>query len=181
MRTPSVRTALVALLLLFAAMAQGAVVARLPWWGPGEPQLPALAVLAVALSRGARAGAVAGFATGLTVDLLPTAAHGIGQWAFVLCLLGLVVGTLAQDVVEPPLPAVAVGAVGAALAPVLFTLLGLLLGDPRADVLGALADLPAIALWTLLAAPVVLAPACRRRRGRTVVTDGSSLASLALR
>lgn len=155
----------VSALLLLAALLQGSLVARLPWPGPGEPQLAALAVLAVALAAGARAGAIAGFGTGLALDLLPPATHATGQWAFVLCLLGYLVGLLAVDVADSVLLAVAVASVSAALAPLFFTLLGQLLGDPRAGVLTALVHLPGTALWTLVVAFLVLPP-LRRRRAR---------------
>jgi rod shape-determining protein MreD len=141
------------------------VVARLSWPGPGEPQLAALAVLAVALAAGARAGAVAGFGTGLLLDLLPPATHALGQWAFVLCLLGYVVGLLAADVVDSALLAAAIAAVGAALAPLLFTGLGLILGDPRADLVGALERLPSVALGTLVLAALPLPVLWWRHRG----------------
>lgn len=137
-------------LLLVIAVAQGAVLARLPWLGPGEPQVAALAVLTVALTAGARAGAVCGFGTGLLLDVLPPATHATGQWAFVLCLLGYLIGLLAADTVDSMLLPVALAAVGAALAPIAFTVLGLVLGDPRADLLAALQRLPSVALWTLV-------------------------------
>jgi rod shape-determining protein MreD len=163
-----VRTVRVALLLLAAALAQGALVARLPWPGPGEPLLPALAVLAVAFGRGPRSGAVAGFMTGLTLDVLPPASHAVGQWAFVLCLLGHLVGLLAQDVADSALFAVALGTLGAAVAPLVFTLVGIALGDPRADLVRALERLPSVALSTLVLAVVVLGPLRWRRRDRVI-------------
>jgi rod shape-determining protein MreD len=176
-----VRTVGVALLLLAAALAQGALVARLPWPGPGEPQLPALAVLAVALGGGPRSGVIAGLATGLTLDVLPPASHAFGQWAFVLCLVGHLVGTLAQDAADSVLLAVVLGALGAALAPLVFTLVGIALGDPRADLLRVLEHLPSVALSTLVLAAVVLGPLRWRRRDRVVTAAMPSLASLALR
>ncbi|HUR74650.1 MAG TPA: rod shape-determining protein MreD [Sporichthya sp.] len=150
-------------LLAPAALVQGSIVPRLPWPGPGEPQLAALAVLAVALVAGARAGAVCGFGTGLLLDLLPPATHALGQWAFVLCLLGYLVGRLAADVVDSALIVVAIATVGAALAPLVFHAVGLTLGDPRADPVGALERLPSVALWTLMLAVLAL-PVWRRHR-----------------
>lgn len=155
--------------VLLVTLAQGAVVARLPWPGSGVPHLAALVVVATALVAGARAGALTGFASGLMLDLLPPASHALGQWAFVLCLLGLVVGMLAADVGDSLLLAVPVAAVTAALAPLAFTLLGQLLGDPRADVLGAVQRLPGVALGTLLLALVLTLPLALvrgRRRDR---------------
>lgn len=152
-----------ALLVLLAALTQVSLVARLDWPGAGQPQLAALVVLAVALRSGPRAGGVAGFGVGLLLDLLPPAAHATGQWAFVLCLLGALVGFLAADVAESALLGVAVGGVTAALAPLLFTLVGQVLGDPRAGVVHALATLPAVALSTLGLALGILPPARRRR------------------
>lgn len=161
--------------VLLIALVQGSVVARLPWPGSAAPHLAALFVLAVALRAGARVGAVTGFATGLLLDLLPPAAHALGQWAFILCGLGYLLGLVAADVAESRLLTVGLAAGAAALAPLAFTLFGQLLGDPRADVLGALQRLPAGALSTLLItlliaalirllSTVLLAPLRRRRQ-----------------
>ncbi len=166
----SLRVLVVTALLLVAAIAQGSLISRLNWPGPGEPQFTALAVLAVALTAGARAGALAGFGVGLVLDLLPPATHATGQWAFVLCLLGYLIGLLAADVADLTLLGGALAAVGAALAPLLFTLFGQVLGDPRADVLGALERLPAVALSTLLLS-VALLPVLRRRRRQRVTVE----------
>lgn len=160
----TLRAAAVAALLLVAALGQGAVVARLPWPGAGEPQLAALAVLAVALAAGPRVGAMTGFATGGLLDLLPPASHALGQWAFVLCLLGYLVGMVAADVAHSARLMIPVAAVAAALAPLTFTVLGRLLADPRADLLDALQRVPAVAGWTLLFAVPLLAPLRWRRQ-----------------
>lgn len=177
----AVRAVGVALLLLAAVLAQGALVARFPWPGPGEPQLPALAVLAVALGGGPRSGVIAGFGTGLTLDVLPPASHAFGQWAFVLCLLGYLVGMLAQEAADSVVFAVVLGTLGTALAPLVFTLVGIALGDPRADLLRALENLPSVALSTLVLAALVLGPLRWRRRDRLVTAVTPGLASLALR
>ena len=175
------RAGTVAAALLLAALAQGSLIARLSWPGPGEPQLPALAVLAVALTAGPRAGAVAGFGTGLVLDVLPPATHALGQWAFVLCLLGYLVGVLAQDAADSALLAVAIGAVGAALAPLAFTIVGFVLADPRAHFVTALEHLPSVALWTLVVAVFVLGPVCRRADRRVSVDALPALVSLGAR
>lgn len=164
------RTIVLALLLFVVALAQGSVIARMSWPGPGEPQLAALAVLTVALRAGARAGAIAGFGVGLLLDLLPPATHATGQWAFALCLLGYLIGLLASDVAGSTLLAGAFAAVGAALAPLTFTLLGQVLGDPHAGVLDALQRLPAVALSTLLLTLLFL-PLLRRRRERPIAVE----------
>lgn len=174
------RAVAVAVLLLLAALAQGSVLARLPWPGPGEPQLAALAVLGVALTAGARTGAVAGFGTGLLLDLLPPATHATGQWAFVLCLLGYLAGTLGATIADSLLLPVVVAVLGAALAPVLFTLLGLGLGDPRADLLVAAQRLPAVALWTFVVALLALPVRLLRRRPEAPVRIEAALPRIAL-
>lgn len=176
------RTSVVALALLLAALLQGALVTRLAWPGPGEPQVPALAVLAVALTSGPRAGAVAGFGTGLVLDVLPPATHALGQWAFVLCGLGALVGMLAREAAESTWLSVALGAMGAALAPLGFTVLGLVLGDPRADLVDALTHLPTVAVWTAVVGLFVLGPLRRRPVGRSVPVESlPALAPLGVR
>lgn len=160
----ALRASAVAVLLVLTALLQGAVVARLPWPGSGEPQLAALGVVAVAMAAGPRVGAVTGFATGALLDVLPPASHALGQWAFVLCLLGYLLGRLAENVAHSPRLMIPVAAVAAALAPLAFTVLGQLLADPRADLLGAVARLPAVTVWTLLlAVPLLAVPHAARR------------------
>lgn len=150
------RAVVVGVVAFFAALAQGVVLARLPWWGPGTPDLAALVVVGVALGAGARAGALCGFGTGIALDLLPPADHATGQWAFTLCALGYAVGLLTRDVQGSIPLTVAVGAVTASLAPLGFTLFGAVLGDPRAEPLAALGRLPAVAVWTLVLAVAVV-------------------------
>lgn len=162
-----------AALALLAALVQGSVVARLPWPGAGAPHLAALAVVAIALAAGAYAGAVLGFGTGLLLDLVPPADHALGQWAFVLCLLGGLAGMLARDA-RASLPlGVLVGGVVAVLATPSFAALGEMLSDPRADLVGAGVHAPAAAMWTMLLAAVIV-PAARRAcpsRESAVVTS----------
>lgn len=150
------RAAAVSVLALLAALLQVSVVAQLPWPGPGEPVLAALTVVGVALAAGARAGALCGFGTGLALDVIPPADHALGQWAFVLCGLGYAGGLLARDVRASLLLTVAIGAVSAALAPLVFTAFGTALGDPRADLTSAAGRLPSIALCTLVLACAVV-------------------------
>jgi hypothetical protein len=77
---------------------------------------------------------------------------------------------LAQGAADSAVLAVALGAVGAALAPLVFTVVGVVLGDPRANLLGAAEHLPSVALWTLVVAVFALGPVCRRAE-RAVSVD----------
>lgn len=168
------RGAAVAVLALLAALLQGSLVARLPWPGPGEPALAALVVVGVALAAGARAGAVCGFGSGVVLDLIPPADHALGQWAFVLCGLGYGAGLLARDARASRPLAVTIGALSAALAPLAFTVLGAVLGDPRADLGSATGRLPSVALGTLVLAAVVVPLV-----GRVAATRGIPLEAVA--
>lgn len=62
----------------------------------GRPDLPVLAVLALALTWGPAWGASVGFAAGLMLDLAPPADHAVGQLAFTYAIVGYAAGLLAD-------------------------------------------------------------------------------------
>lgn len=77
--------------LFAAAMLQIAMAPHLAIAGV-VPNLLLLVVVTLALVQGPAAGCTAGFAAGLTLDLLGTGP--IGSWALVLCVMGYLAGTL---------------------------------------------------------------------------------------
>src|SRR5690625_3718868 len=90
------------LFLVFAVLLQAVVVNRLPLpWG-SAPDLVVLTVVAIALGGTPVGGALAGFLSGLALDVLPPADHEIGRYALVLCVAGYVVGKLHDSVRHTP-------------------------------------------------------------------------------
>ena len=82
-------TAVVLAVALFAAVViQLTVVNRLPLPGATAPDLVLLFVAAIAVNTSPATGAVTGFAGGLALDVAPPAAHYVGEYALVFCLVG---------------------------------------------------------------------------------------------
>ncbi|GAT68424.1 rod shape-determining protein MreD [Planomonospora sphaerica] len=157
------RDALSAGLVLLLMTVQVTFVNRLPLPGDAAPDLVLLAVVGYALARGARAGAVMGFTAGLFGDLLPPAAHEMGQYALVLCLVGFVAGRWAESRPEAGL-AVALGC--AALGPVVAVVVGVVFGGAEAGVVALTGGLLPVMLYNVLAAPPMVWAATRVVRGR---------------
>src|SRR4029453_3817436 len=84
-------------MIVAAAVIQVSILTRLPLPG-GTADLVLLVLIGIALARGPQTGAVAGFGAGLVVDLMPPADHGVGQYAFVLCLAGYLLGMFGRRV-----------------------------------------------------------------------------------
>lgn len=125
-----VRGALVAVLLVTALLVQLTVLPRLGLPG-ATPDLLLVVVAALGMAGGEARGAVAGFAAGLTLDLVPPADGIIGLSALVLTLVGYLGGTWVERRERGALMtilAVAGLAAGAVLA---YALLGGLVSDAR--------------------------------------------------
>ncbi len=155
-------------LVVLAVLLQVTTVARLPWLGTGGPDVVLLLVAAAALAGGPRIGAVCGFGAGLVLDLAPPADHAVGQWAFVGCVLGYLAGLAAREARGSFVVPIGVAALTAAAGPPAFTLLGNLVGDPRAALGASVAQVPGTLLWSLLLAPLMVPLAARLVRGRGV-------------
>jgi rod shape-determining protein MreD len=141
-------------LLVLAGLFQVVVLSPVDWPG-AVPDLLVPIVVGVALAAGPMAGAFAGFAAGAVLDVAPPAGHPIGQWAFVLAVLGYLTALFGNEQ-SGILHGAALSAGAGALAPLLFNLLGHLLGDPRAGVIAAFERAPAMAAWSALLAFGVL-------------------------
>lgn len=150
------RNVLATVVVAVALLLQVTVANRLPLPGSVSPNLVLLAVVALALVNGSRAGVVTGFFAGLADDIVPPADHTIGRYAFVYCLIGYLCGLAANELERSPvLPFVAVAA-GALAGSVLYAMLGMLLEDPRTHwpVLSHL--LPLQVLYDVVASPFVV-------------------------
>lgn len=123
------RAALMALLLLTSVMVQLTV---LPLLGlPGAtPDVVAVTVIALGFVGGPIRGAVAGFAAGALLDLLPPADGLLGLTAVVLVVVGYLAGLLGQSE-RSPLAAVALTGMLAGGIVLGFALVGGVVADPR--------------------------------------------------
>ncbi|MEV8636219.1 rod shape-determining protein MreD [Streptosporangium sp. NPDC051023] len=144
------RDVLSAGVLLLSMVIQVTVVNRLPLPGGAAPDLVLLVVVGYALVRGATAGAVMGFCAGLVGDVLPPAAHVLGQYALVLCLIGFMAGRVADSRPEARLLA---ALACAAAGPPAVAVTSALLGDAQIDGDVLTTTLPWAIGYNLLAAP----------------------------
>ncbi|WP_433431595.1 rod shape-determining protein MreD [Nonomuraea sp. CA-141351] len=145
--------------VLLALLAQVMLVNRVPLPGGGAPDLVLLAVIGAALGRGAQYGAVLGFCTGLLVDIMPPTAHLVGQYAFVLAVVGYVAGRGAGGPVTTVVLCVL-------LAPLLAAFVVGLLSDPRVTMSTLTDRVPITVVYTLLFSPIVIWLTTRGREAR---------------
>ncbi|MET7466079.1 rod shape-determining protein MreD [Nonomuraea sp. NPDC005501] len=137
------------LLVPLVVLAQVILVNRVPLPGGGTPDLVLLAVTGLAMTRAPAAGAVLGFCAGLLVDIMPPAAHLMGQYALALAVVGYVAG---RGVGNP----VVTIAVCVLLGPSLAVAVGLLISDPRVTLTMLIEQMPLTIAYTMILSPVVL-------------------------
>ncbi|MET9248545.1 rod shape-determining protein MreD [Nonomuraea sp. NPDC003709] len=135
--------------VLLALLAQVMLVNRFPLPAGGSPDLVLLAVIGAALGRGASSGAVLGFSAGLLVDVMPPTAHLVGQYAFVLALVGYVAGRGAGGPVTTVVLCVL-------LAPLLAAVVSGLIADPRVTISTLTEQVPVTIVYTLVVSPIVI-------------------------
>ena len=164
-------TALVLAVALFAAVVvQLTVVNRLPLPGGAAPDLVLLLVTAIGVTTSPLAGAVAGFAGGLALDVAPPAIHYVGEYALVFCLAGWGAARVDRAIWDvrgqrDPMITFSVMAGAAAAGEAGKAALGMMLSDP--DVTGAVASrvLPTAIMYDLLLAPFAFLLVARITRG----------------
>ncbi|WP_051940602.1 rod shape-determining protein MreD [Phaeacidiphilus oryzae] len=151
------RILLAAVLVVVALVIQVSVLARLQLPG-AVPDLMLLVVLALALVWGPTGGCVTGFCAGLLADLAPPSDHAVGRYALVLCLLGYAAGLL-----KPPggqirsvLTPLALVAVAAFTATLLYAGVGALVGDTAARHVGLGGLIGTAVLYDVILAPFVV-------------------------
>lgn len=164
------RTIRLGVLLVLAALAQTTLPATVDGW-PVAPVLTLALVVAVAWTAGPAPAAVTGFGGGLLLDVLPPAAHPIGQWAVVLAVLGYVLALVLQNE-ERLAPALIATAAAAAALPAMYAGLGTTLAQSASDL--TLADSATAFGWGLLAAALTLPAARRARRPEAPLTIGGA-------
>lgn len=132
---PAIRIALAALFLLLAVTVQTSVLPHIAVAGV-SCDLVMIVVVALALSRGAEWGAIAGFLGGLMLDVVPPADHTAGRWALALALSGYVAGLVRRETSAGPVGPLAVAltvVLGAVLSLTVYSATGSLLHDPAVD------------------------------------------------
>lgn len=92
-----------------------------------------IVVVGLALSRGPSFGAVAGFAGGLLLDVVPPADHTAGRWALALALAGYVAGLVRRETSAGPIGVALTVILTAALSLGVYSATGSLLHDPAVD------------------------------------------------
>ena len=108
------RAALAAALLLLAILIQVTVLDIVPLPGAAGPDLVLVVVVALALTGGPQEGMLAGFCSGLALDVAPPATHLVGQDALVFCLVGYGCGRLSGHLSESAWAPIGVVAIGSA-------------------------------------------------------------------
>lgn len=150
------RTALAALLVFVAAVLQVTFVTRLPLPGGISPDLMLVVVAALALRTGALRGCVTGFFAGVLADILPPAYHTIGRYALVYCIIGYLVGLAREEIEDSAVLSVVAVALAAVAGTLLYTLLGVVFGDPRVTGAAVARVMPFSVLYDVLLSPFVL-------------------------
>ncbi|MGN9846035.1 rod shape-determining protein MreD [Nonomuraea sp. H19] len=145
--------------VLVALLAQVMLVNRVPLPAGGAPDLVLLTVVGTALARGPAFGATLGFFAGLLVDIMPPTAHLVGEYAFVLALVGYVAGRGAGGPVTTVVLCVL-------MAPLLAAAVGGLISDPRVTLSTLTEQVPVTVVYTLLVSPIVIWLTTRSRQPR---------------
>ncbi len=148
--------ALVASLLVQLTIVNGL---QLP--GGGVPDLVLLCVIAVGVVGGPRCGLLAGFTTGLALDVAPPAIDLVGQYALGFCLAGYASGMLRAIVSRSVVLTLAAAAAIAVTAEAFAACLSLVLGSPAVSLATVTAILPYSALYDVVVGPLVLIAAVR--------------------
>ena len=171
------RAALAAALLLLAILIQVTVLAVVPLPGAAGPDLVLVVVVALALTGGPLEGMLAGFCSGLALDVAPPATHLVGQYALVFCLVGYGCGRLSGHLSESAWAPIGVVAIGSAAGELLFALTGMIFGDLDITWSAVGHVLPAAVLYDVLLSPFVLYAVIRARALAAPALDAQGLAS----
>lgn len=150
------RTPLAAVLVFVAAVLQVTLVTRLPLPGGAAPDLMLVVVAALAVSTGALRGCVTGFFAGVVADVLPPAYHTIGRYALVYCVIGYLAGLLREEIEDSSALSVVAVATAALAGTLLYTLLGVVFGDPRVTGAAVTRVMPVSVLYDVILSPFVL-------------------------
>jgi len=159
-------------LVVLAVALQATLVNRLPFPGNGQPDLVLLIVLALAAVGGPVPGMLAGFVGGLALDVAPPGSDLIGEKALVFCLAGYGCGLFGawqrkEEANLPPMAALPIVPICAAVAEALLAGLGRMLSDPSMTVPAIDHVLPAAIVYDIFLSPVAVLAVYALRGGPT--------------
>lgn len=150
------RTWLAVVLVLAGVALQVTLVTRVPFPGGVAPDLVLVVVAALAARTGPLRGCVTGFAAGLLADVAPPAFHTVGRFAVVYCVIGYLVGVIAEEVSDSPALTLLAVSLGALVGTLLYTGMGALFSDPRVTWEALARIAPLSVLYDVLLSPFVL-------------------------
>jgi rod shape-determining protein MreD len=142
-----------AVVVVVAVVLQVTLVNRLPLPYGAVPSIVLILVAAAAVTDGPLAGAITGFAAGLTLDIAPPGSHLVGEYALVYCLVGYACGHAVQLRDAGTLPVVLIAAAGAAAGEAASAMLGLMFSDPEVTWAAIKDVLPAAVIYDVLLTP----------------------------
>lgn len=150
------KISLSALLFLFVYVLQEAFITQLHISGGGFSLFLIFALLWAALSS-PDVGALTGFAAGFLIDLSQSTSGAVGQWTFVLILVGFGVSYLGlgyENVRMNPFTITFLVTISVVVARTLYLLLSLLLGEEVGSFTSIATSLLIGALWSAAVVPM---------------------------
>jgi rod shape-determining protein MreD len=155
---PTRKIALSALLFLVVYIVQETLVTQLHITGGGFSLFLIFALLWAALST-PDVGAVTGFAAGFLIDLSQSSSGAVGQWTFVLILVGFGISYLGlgyENVRMNPFTITVLVTLSVLVSRILYVLLALLLGEDVGSFTSILTSLLIGALWSAAIVPILM-------------------------
>ena len=152
------KISLSALLFLVVYVLQEAFVTQLHIVGGGFSLFLIFALLWAALST-PDIGALTGFAAGFLIDLSQSTSGALGQWTFVLILVGFGISYLGlgyENVRMNPFTITLLVTASVVVARALYVLLSLLLGQEVGKITSILTSLLIGALWSAAIVPILM-------------------------
>lgn len=150
------KISLSALLFLFVYVLQEAFITQFHIGGGGFSLFLIFALLWAALSS-PDVGALTGFAAGFLIDLSQSTSGAVGQWTFVLILVGFGVSYLGlgyENVRMNPFTITFLVTMSVVVARILYLLLSLLLGEEVGSFTSIVTSLLIGALWSAAVVPM---------------------------
>ena len=152
------KISLSALLFLLVYILQEAFITQLHVAGGGFSLFLIFALLWAALSS-PDIGALTGFITGFLIDLSQSTSGAVGQWTFVLILVGFGISYLGlgyENVRMNPFTITLLVTGSVVVARILYALLSLLLGEEVGSLASILTSLLIGALWSAAIVPILM-------------------------
>jgi rod shape-determining protein MreD len=155
---PTRKIALTALLFLSVYVLQETLITQLHLTGGGFSLFLIFALLWAALST-PDIGALIGFVSGFLIDLSQSSSGSVGQWTFVLILVGFGISYLGlgyENVRMNPFTITVLVTISVIVARVLYVLLSLLLGESVGNFTSISISLLIGSLWSAAIVPILM-------------------------